>query len=373
MNPMRRTITAAATIAILTGAAIVAAGPLDPPAGPVAPTMKTLSDVEPRVALTQETAPGDATNIFKVGQTGASYYLTSNIYVAPGKNAILITTWPVTIDLNGFSIIGLNGSLEGITSGGQYRGNITIKNGTISGMGGNGISLGACFATHVQNVGVSFMNGFGIDVGNGALVTDCTAFNNAAPAFHSTGNTTFQRCTANTCQIGFSGVGKDTVEGCTAAESSQAGFYLGSQSTIRNCQANYNTLQGIVCTDSCTMSGNQCRANGSSSASIWAMGNGNRIEDNTTHESAYGVYLSGNNNTVARNTFTSPSQRAVYAGGTKNLIIQNTMYNTIGGILAVAFNNVGAILTPAFNPQAISGTTGGGLQITDPYANIIIN
>lgn len=48
--------TSIATLGLLGSAAMLTAGPLDPPAGPVAPTYKTLQEVEPRIALSQTSA-----------------------------------------------------------------------------------------------------------------------------------------------------------------------------------------------------------------------------------------------------------------------------------------------------------------------------
>lgn len=62
-------------VALAFAAGALVAGPLDPPSGAIAPTYKTLAQVEPRIPLTQETAPGDANSTFRITQQG-SYYLT---------------------------------------------------------------------------------------------------------------------------------------------------------------------------------------------------------------------------------------------------------------------------------------------------------
>ena len=62
---------------------LAAWGPLDPPDGPITPTYKTLTEVEPRIPLNAETAPGDADYLFNIPKSG-SYYLTGNIKVVPG-------------------------------------------------------------------------------------------------------------------------------------------------------------------------------------------------------------------------------------------------------------------------------------------------
>jgi hypothetical protein len=71
-----------------------AQGPLAPPGAP-APTMLSLSQVEPRTPITNTTA-------VTISAPG-SYYLTANISVTSGS-AITITASQVTLDLNGFTI-----------------------------------------------------------------------------------------------------------------------------------------------------------------------------------------------------------------------------------------------------------------------------
>lgn len=365
-----RTVLSALALAAAAGLAV--AGPLNPPAGPVTSTMKTLAEVEPRTPLTYASAPGDNTTMYRISASG-SYYLTQDIWVPPGVSGITIAQVDVTIDLNGFMLSGLTGSHEGITttvSGSR----ITIKNGTVTGFGVSGVNLASATSVQVRDV-TSSGNHTGISVGADSSVVSCRADH-----CYVSGFAVGDRCTVTGCvsssnlQNGFTAGSNDTFRSCTASENSQVGFYLGAQNTIGDCQSLHNTLQGIVAPDNCGIIGNQCRANGGTDyASIWTTGDGNTIQNNQTTDSGYGVWLSGNHNTVCGNTFSSPAQRAVVAQGTNNLIIQNTMHNTIGGIQAVAFNRVGAILQPNYNPQLISGTSGGGLGITDPFANLLIN
>ena len=87
------------------GSATLLAGPLDPPAGPIAPTYKTLTEVEPRTAINASNTPGDIDSLFKITQPG-SYYLTGNIQSVVGTHAIEICNDNVTMDCNG--LIGSN-------------------------------------------------------------------------------------------------------------------------------------------------------------------------------------------------------------------------------------------------------------------------
>src|SRR5437870_1154506 len=91
------------TVILIALASLVAplssrAGDLTPPPGPVAPTMKPLSQIEPRTPISATTTPGDSTCVFRITQSGA-HYLTGNITVPVGKNGILIANAQVTLDL----------------------------------------------------------------------------------------------------------------------------------------------------------------------------------------------------------------------------------------------------------------------------------
>ncbi|MBC7772077.1 MAG: hypothetical protein H7210_06265, partial [Pyrinomonadaceae bacterium] len=106
------------------------AGPLDPPAGPVTPTFKTLSEVEPRTAINTANTPGDADSRFKITQPG-SYYLTGNITGVAAKSGIEIAASGVSLDLNGFDLVGVPGSLDGITLAANNFNGLEIRNGSV--------------------------------------------------------------------------------------------------------------------------------------------------------------------------------------------------------------------------------------------------
>src|SRR5262245_48602298 len=84
----------------------VRAGDLGPPAGPVAPTMKPLTEVEPRIAINATNTPGDADSLYRITQPG-SYYLTGNVQGVASKSALEIDASGVTVDLMGFTLEGV--------------------------------------------------------------------------------------------------------------------------------------------------------------------------------------------------------------------------------------------------------------------------
>lgn len=84
------------TVVIWLGAGSAEAGDLNPPAGPVSPTHKTLTEIEPRTAISMANTPGDADSLFKITQPG-SYYLTGNITASPAGTALrsqpVVSAW----------------------------------------------------------------------------------------------------------------------------------------------------------------------------------------------------------------------------------------------------------------------------------------
>lgn len=79
------------------------AGDINPPPGSIGSTMKTLVEVEPRVAV--QSLPGSATALHVISEPG-SYYLTGNITGVADNRGIEVASDVVSIDLNGFSLVG---------------------------------------------------------------------------------------------------------------------------------------------------------------------------------------------------------------------------------------------------------------------------
>lgn len=73
--------------------------------------MKALDKIEPRVCVNM--LPGDVDAVHVISASG-NYYLTADITGEPGKHGIRIDADDVSIDLNGFSMTGVPGSLDGL-------------------------------------------------------------------------------------------------------------------------------------------------------------------------------------------------------------------------------------------------------------------
>ncbi|TVQ59078.1 MAG: right-handed parallel beta-helix repeat-containing protein [Phycisphaerales bacterium] len=232
--------------ALLTGKAH--AGPLDPPPGPVTSTGKPLTDIEPRIAINQTNTPGDASNIFRITQPG-SYYLTGDVLGASGRNGINIAVGDVSIDLNGYSLIGVPGSLRGIRTTG-LRNNFRIVNGVVSGWGQGGVSLtsgGFGVDSLIENVTAFANGGDGIRANSNAIVRACRSRDNNGVGVAAQENSIISDCNASgNTSTGIVASASSRIENCVAANSGAFGIFLNAAGgTVIACIAEANGLEGI--------------------------------------------------------------------------------------------------------------------------------
>lgn len=250
-------ITGIAAGALLARGAV--AGPLNPPPGPVAPT----PGPEPRIAINATNTPGDATSVFRISQPG-SYYLTDNVTGEPGKNAITIATGGVSVDLMGYSIRGVPGSLSGITAPAPAIG-ISIVNGFVTGFSETGINLrdGQVKAgCRVSDVTAS-MNGLaGIQVGNESVLTRCTAVSNPFGIVVDRG-CVVESCTASSNGTGILALSEGVVFiRCTVRRSTESGLTAGPESRVSDCSFGDNATFGAQLSDSAVVAGCSFSGNG---------------------------------------------------------------------------------------------------------------
>ena len=165
---------------IVTAAAALIAGPLNPPAGPVASTYKTLSEIEPRIAVNATNTPGDATNLYRITQPG-SYYLTGHITGVSGRRGIGISAHNVTLDLCGFRLQGVAGSLDGVNAlgiVGSNLQNVEIRNGIVKGWGGAGVVAANTENCILRDLTAQSNGSHGVRGGFRTLVERCKARSN---------------------------------------------------------------------------------------------------------------------------------------------------------------------------------------------------
>ncbi len=286
--------------ALLLSPAAIFAGPLTPPAGPIAPT----PGPEPRIAINSTNTPGDADSRFQISQPG-SYYLTGNIMGAFGRSGIEIVASGVTIDLNGFELVGVAGSLDGIKGDPAIQ-NVRIQNGTISGWGDHGVDLVGVERCHVTNVIATANTGSGIQLGSGSFMSGCIASLNAG----FIGLSLDDGCTMVDCTA-FGNTGRGlavdaggTITNCTAYANGAEGIVGGQGATIQHCTSRLNTSHGIRVSSGCTVRNNTCYRNsfGGVGAGVSTTGGDNRIEGNHCAAGGIGIEVNGTGSIIIRNT-----------------------------------------------------------------------
>ena len=296
--------------------------------------MKTLAQVEPRTPVGPATTPGDATGVYRITQPG-SYYLTGHVTGVAGRHGIFISAPDVTLDLNGYSVVGVAGSLSGVRVAQSGVDRITVRNGTVRGWGVDGVSLGAVNYASVEGVH-AFMNGdTGVWLGSNGRIQASSARNNqgvgmrvgpnsliadsrvAASGSHGVvidGGTILRDSSVSDSagtgvrvQVTLGVLASAVIERCAVSNSGQSGISAHHDSLVQACAVSASGQYGIVAgTNSvirdCVV-GDSSLVPGFDGAGIFSASEGVRIERNTVFNAPHGVQIfQGLSNFVASNT-----------------------------------------------------------------------
>jgi hypothetical protein len=251
---------------------------------------------------------------------------------------IIISADDVVLDLGGHALIGVKGSATGILVKIPEKRtaqmlNITVRNGSVRNWGGNGVNLASAVQARVEDLqlagnGEARQAFDGLIVGEGAIVSRCSAQYNAAAGIRT-------------------GRGAQLVA-CTGSYNGGSGMLLGAGSLARECVAMGNTGDGLVLSDAgcsaidCTASGNGrngisagpaarvsgctawsnqasgirveghglvegCLASGNADAGVLALSRGSRIDGNHLSANGMGLDVAGRDHLVVRNSLSANS------------------------------------------------------------------
>ncbi len=392
---------------------VVGAGPLDPPPGPVAPTLKTLDQVRPGTPI--DSLP------YTITASGV-YYLTADQVFAGADNAITVAAADVTLDLAGFAITGpgrdssingvqnlggaslrlINGTISGFTigvnstaRGGRFTG-LTVRD-CAFGLYVVASSISDCHALENSKVGITTLSSLvfipgdgGFNASGAALVEHCTATANAEAGFSLADGTTISDSVATrNKRSGIGAASSCRVHRCTVigtlADASEGfdgrGIELGngssaSECTVSDCQTGGIYLNGDnVQVTRCTVTNNGGLGIGGSGSFLpngFNMGNNCTITDCHVARHAaspgYGITVRANS-TVMRNTVHGSLRAGIIMSGSRNTIAQNQLHNngqpeafvtTLGGIVAIgSYNNIDSntcLNSPTYGIALISGS-----------------
>ena len=265
--------------------------------------------------------------------TPGFYYLTKNLTLADGGDAITVKADHVTLDLMGFSIAGTVGSGNGIYMNGVS--DVEIRNGTIHSFDGNGIhseysanysGLRVLNTRVVDNIGSGvylrskgatvtgngvFANGlYGILTDDGSVVSGNTVHNNGKDGIYVlsgslvTGNTVFENS-----HSGINGSNATTITGNTVYKNSICGIRSGRGSTITGNAVKDNNQSDS--TDSLGTGG------------LWVFAEsivkGNTVSDNNIH----GIYVYSSGNAIEENLLTGSTGNGLYFQEAGNFYANN--------------------------------------------------
>ena len=212
------------------------------------------------------------------GQAGRSYRLTSDLIV-PDENTdgIAVDSSDVAIDLNGFAIIRsgcesatsnctpTSGTGSGIEEVGSFRRGVSVKNGSIVGMGLYGIQLGTqsdlrglrvrwnrvagCNADEdsiVSGIAAYQNGGFGIVTGTGTIVRANTTSENGLDGINAgSGSIVAENASFLNGGDGIQAASGVTVQRNTVRANGGYGLNLGSDSAFRENVITGNTAGSV--------------------------------------------------------------------------------------------------------------------------------
>ena len=215
--------------------------------------------------------PGDTAGFPVTITSAGSYRLTSNLRQttllggSQDDDFIEISADEVSLNLGGFqitctSLLGgsCSGTGSGVASSPTIRGT-SVRNGSVSGMGRNGISIGE--QAEVVGVRAGLNDTTGILVGLSSTVSGSTVYANGSNGM-------------------IAGAGS-TVSGSTARENGGVGIAASFGSTVSESTAHSNIASGIAVSLGSTASGNSAYLNGGDGISA---GDGCTIIGNTAYE-----------------------------------------------------------------------------------------
>lgn len=325
---MRRICCAAGVWACVSGLSF--GGPITPPPGPVAST----PGPEPRIAINAVHTPGDADSVYRITSPG-SYYLAGNLAGESGKVGIEIAASNVTIDLNGFALVGTTGSRSGIAAGGGAVG-LRLRNGVISGWGDDGVSLllGGPSATLIEGLLVTGNADDGISSSGGAIVRGCVVRGNGDVGISTGSVCQVIECTSlDNGGTGIFVAADSIVSNCASILNDADGIYLSGGSHAINNSVSQNGLHGIFLSGSGVVTGNYAGENGrlGSGGGITVGGSDSRIEGNTCVDNDWGVRVTDSGNFIARNMASNNATNWSIAAGNACLVVQTLPGAAING------------------------------------------
>lgn len=325
-------------------------GPLDPPGAP----SSTLPQVEPRIPI--DHVPFDIV-------AAGSYFLTRDVSGAANTgDGITIESDGVTLDLNGFSVIGTgaDGSQVhgfGIAVGTAVlptpRHNIVIRNGVVHDWN-YGVVGDRAHESRIESVRTYNNKWDGVRGGSDSTITDSSSAANGEYGIVSFGGT----------------VQHSEVDGNT-----NAGIFTTDNSVVKDNSAHNNLSDGISLANNTDVEGNSVY--GSGGQGIVSSGDLDVIKDNVVEgNTTNGIHVLNYSN-VEGNTVNGSGGQGIVVGNrsvVKNNSVQNLLSNGIfvlsnadvEGNTVLSVNGQGIVSAGAdgvFKNNLVQGSGGDGIHV----------
>ncbi|MCC6425547.1 MAG: right-handed parallel beta-helix repeat-containing protein [Phycisphaerales bacterium] len=224
----------------------------------------------------------------------------------------------------------------------------------------------AGFYTTIERCIANSNGGTGIHTdGTGGSILDCTARANTLNGIYHGGAGTISRCSINTnIQHGIESNGADSITNSTSWANSGCGFLISSTS-ITNCHAQTNGLDGFRASSSSTITA--CTAL-SNSSDGFEVGNSSIISNCTAASNNAGIRLAGTDIRIEANNATDNTTNGILVPVAGNIFLRNVAYGNATNYSLVA-GNFGLFVNANAAP-AVNGSFGGAaLGSTDPSVN----
>jgi len=202
--------------------------------------------------------PGDTPGFpVTISQRG-SYRLSSNLTVPDANtDAIVVSASDVTIDLNGFSILGpvicsggdFNQPPLSCTGTGSGRGiaggsHLTVTNGTVRGMGSHGVL--ASENCRIDKVHAISNGANGMSTLNGCVLTDNVAMRNGTNGIFNQRGTLIGNTAVSNGEAGITCTNSCQISKSSVSFNGGPGIAAGGGSVIANSSATFNGGSGIA-------------------------------------------------------------------------------------------------------------------------------
>ncbi len=338
----------------ITGRAQIFDTMLNPPVPPGDDVMKTLDVIEPRIPIGTNTTLGvNSSTTYEITKPG-SYYLTENLMGESPETGLVVYVSDVTVDLNGFSLIGSTNASPNNAPGIYVETNansVVIQDGSVvlwqNGIIGRGINLTvrnvhcrdngfdglrAGDLTQVYDSSFIFNLGEGVELGRNSRVEGVLSSTNSYGIVVGAGSLVRDCVTRDNVNHGIrlAGPGSRVVE-CVTFKNNKGISIDADRCTVERCTSTNNKSEGIACGEIATTFYTHCRIDG------------NHVADNQA--------------------------RGIVVTGTDNLIVRNVAYDNGFAYSIGASNQVGTIVT-GIDATGFTGSTGGNLDATiGPWSN----